>query len=63
MDPLREQDILEARRERPEVKLRQAIEMMELGLRLKRASLRERNPGASDAELQRLFEQWLLEND
>ncbi len=63
MDPLREQDILEAERERPEVKLRQALEMMALGLKLKRASLREQNPDASEEELQRLFEQWLLEND
>jgi len=63
VDPLREQDIVASQRERPEVKFRQAIEMMATGLKLKRAALRQQNPQASEEEIQQLFEQWLVADD
>jgi len=44
-------------------KLLQALELMAVGLRLKRAALTRQHPGASDAELDRLFREWLLVDD
>jgi hypothetical protein len=35
--------------------------MMKLGIRLKRASLRTRNPAASDAEIDAMLQAWLDE--
>jgi hypothetical protein len=63
VDPLRESDIELARATEPAEKLRQALELMELGFRLKRAALRERHPNASDAEIQALFRQWLVADE
>lgn len=44
-------------------KLLQALELMEVGLKLKRAALVRQHPDASDAELERLFRRWLLHDD
>lgn len=42
-----------------EMRLLQALAMMESGIRLKRMSLREQHPGASEAELDELLDRWL----
>jgi hypothetical protein len=44
-------------------RLLQALAMMESGIRLKRASLRERHPKMSEAELDDLLERWLARDD
>lgn len=63
MDPLRRDDIEQARLATPEEKARQALEMMRAAVRLKRAGLRSRNPEASEAEIDRLVREWLLSDD
>lgn len=40
-------------------RLRTALEMQETGLKLQRQNLRCRHPDASEAEIDRLFRQWL----
>lgn len=40
-------------------RLRVAFEMHDTGMQLQRQNLRRRNPDASEAEIDRLFEQWL----
>jgi len=44
-------------------KLLQALELMDVGLRLKRAALARQHPHASRAELEQLYRQWLLDDD
>jgi hypothetical protein len=44
-------------------KLMQALELMDVGLRLKRAALARQHPDSSEAELEQLFRQWLLDDD
>jgi hypothetical protein len=44
-------------------KLLQALELMDVGLQLKRAALVRQHPHASPAELDQLFQQWLLADD
>ena len=44
-------------------KLLQALELMDVGLRLKRAALTRQYPHASQVELERLYRQWLLDDD
>jgi len=51
------------RRFTPEEKLMQAIDMMETGLRWKRAALERDNPDASKEQLHQLYLEWLQEND
>jgi hypothetical protein len=63
VDPLVEHDIEVARAATPAEKLRQALELMDAGLRLKRDLLKNGRPLASDAERQAAFEQWLLSGD
>ena len=46
----------------PAEKLAQALEMMSMGFRLKRSSLRARFPEADDAEIDRLLTAWLVED-
>jgi hypothetical protein len=59
MDSLRLDDIRRARTTPPSVKLREALEAMELGIGIKRASLRRRDPNASEAELAERLSAWL----
>lgn len=59
MDALRQDDLERARRTPPATKLQQALEAMATGIRLKRASLRQRHPTASDAELEAMLGAWL----
>lgn len=58
MDPLRQDDLERARQTPPVAKLRQALEAMAMGIRLKRASLRHR-PKATEAELDAMLRAWL----
>jgi Rv0078B-related antitoxin len=59
MDPLRQDDLARARTTPVEERARQALEMMDLGIRLQRASLRARFPEANEAEIERRLRQWL----
>jgi hypothetical protein len=59
MDALRLDDILRARTTPPAVKLREALEAMDLGIGIKRASLRRRDPNASETELRERLRAWL----
>lgn len=60
MDALAESDVLLERSLTPAQKLSQALELMSLGLRLKRETLRRDNPDATDAEVERLYLAWLF---
>lgn len=44
-------------------KLLQALELMDVGLRLKRAALARQHPHATAAELEQRFREWLLGDD
>ena len=44
-------------------KLLQALELMDVGLRLKRAALARQHPHATVAELEQRFREWLLDDD
>jgi hypothetical protein len=59
MDRLREDDLGRARVTPPAVKLRQALDAMAAGIRLKRASLRHEHPHASDDEIEAMLRSWL----
>lgn len=63
VDPLREHDIRLARETAPATKLAQALELMQMGLRLKRATLRRLHPDVSEQEIERLFAEWLERDD
>ena len=61
VDPLRADDIERARATPPGEKLRQALEMMRLGIGMKRTRLRADAPLATDAEIERQLWAWLAE--
>jgi len=63
MDALEASDIELARRTPPEQKLAQALELMAVGLRLKREQLRREHPGAAEDEIEKLYLAWLLADD
>jgi hypothetical protein len=63
VDPLLENDLDVARAASPAEKLAQAIELMEAGLRLKRAALRRALPHASESEIEAAFERWLFADE
>jgi hypothetical protein len=63
LDPLVEHDIRVAGEVAPGEKLRQALELMAAGLRLKRDLLKRARPSASEAEHRATFEEWLLSGD
>ncbi len=63
MDPLREHDIRRARETPPGTKLAQALELMQMGFRLQRAKLRRLHPDVPEAEIDRLFAEWLQRDD
>jgi hypothetical protein len=44
----------------PAERLAQALELMDAGLRMKRAAIRATRPGASEEEIDREFELWLF---
>ena len=63
MDALARSDLDLERALTPAQKLAQALEMMELGLRLKRQALRRDNPQATEQEIERLYLAWLLADE
>jgi hypothetical protein len=63
VDRLREDDLERARQTPPAVKLRQALEAMAAGIRLKRVALRQRHPEASDEDLEAMLRAWLERDD
>ena len=63
VDALRQDDLLTARETVPAEKLRQAVDMMQAGLKLQREKLRRQLPNATSEELEQAFEAWLLERD
>jgi len=58
-----EHDVELSRRTSPKAKLAQAFEMMEAGLRLKRAALEHQHPTASRDEQERMFSKWLVADE
>ncbi|MGZ3424339.1 MAG: hypothetical protein ACXVEF_26880 [Polyangiales bacterium] len=46
-----------------EVQLLQAFAMMESGIRLKRESLRQKHPGATEADIEELLRRWLARDE
>ena len=63
MDPLIQDDIETSRASSPQEKLEQAFELMETGIRLKRAALRQALPTLSEAEVDEALERWLFADD
>jgi len=63
MDVLRRDDLEVARRTSPGERARQALELMEVGFRLKRAALRARHPTESGDQLEARFRTWLEGDD
>jgi hypothetical protein len=59
MDRLRQDDIDRARRTPPAAKLRQALEAMASGIRLKRVALRSNHPNATEEEIEAMLRAWL----
>jgi hypothetical protein len=59
MDRLRQDDVERARATPPAERARQALEAMRTGIRLKRAALRTRFPGAADHEIEERLRRWL----
>lgn len=58
-DALDEDDLQVSRRDAPAKKLAQALDMMETGIRLKRAALAHAHPEATAEELNRAMLRWL----
>jgi hypothetical protein len=59
MDALQESDIEIARTTPPAEKLRQALQMVETGIRLKRTGLRVRHPSATPEQIEEMVQRWL----
>jgi hypothetical protein len=62
VDPLTAHDVEVSRGASPSEKLAQALELMEAGLRLKRAALQRANPDATERDIDEAFERWLLDD-
>jgi hypothetical protein len=60
MDPLRRDDIDRERRTTPEERAKLAFEAMDLGIRLKRDSLRRRFSSESPEAIENRLADWLL---
>ena len=63
VDPLRKDDIERARATPPEVRARQALDAAATGIRLKRAALIAKHPGARPEEIDALLQSWLERRD
>lgn len=59
LDPLARHDLELSRRESPEEKLAQALELMDSGFRLKRAALQLRLKDATPEEVDQALVAWL----
>jgi hypothetical protein len=62
-DPLRQDDIERARRTPVEERARQALELMDLGIRMQQTALRARFPEADPGEIERRLRLWLARDD
>ena len=60
MDALRQHDVDSSRVAEPGEKLAQALELMTLGIGLKRMALRKALPDADAQQLERAVEEWLF---
>lgn len=58
-DPLVENDLEVSRRDAPATKLAQALDMMETGIRLKRAVLAHSQKQATTQQLDEMMTRWL----
>ncbi len=63
MDALLRSSIELANQKTPGQKLAEALELMDWGIRMRRARLREDNPGASEAEIDVLLTAWLCRDE
>lgn len=63
MDAIRRDDVEEMSRATPEEKARQVLELMEVGIRLKRSALRARHTDVSEAEIEQMLQSWLDADD
>ena len=63
LDPLIRSDIDLSRNMSPAEKLAQALELMQVGIRLERAALQAKFLDASSDEIEARLEQWLLSDD
>ena len=59
MDALRKDDLERARSTAPGEKLRQALELMQLGIELQRRRLRAADPSASEVEIDARLLAWM----
>ena len=46
----------------PAEKLAQALDLMSMGIALKRANLRREHPDADESEIERLWSAWLIQD-
>lgn len=60
MDALTADDLETSRRTPPEEKLAQVFDMVDAGIRLKRAALRHASPNAAEQEIDAALERWLM---
>jgi hypothetical protein len=63
VDPLRRDDIERARRASPEERAKWTLDLIEAGIRTKRAALKARYPDASDERLEALLLAWIRRDD
>jgi hypothetical protein len=63
VDALGRDDIARSRATPPEVKLAQALAMMEAGFRLQRSKIAREHPGASGEEVEERFRAWLRRDE
>ncbi len=63
MNPFKEQDIQRKAQQSPQERMREVIAAVDEGMRLKWMALKHRYPGASDAEIDAKFQEWLLADD
>jgi hypothetical protein len=61
VDPFLKDEIERARRMSESDRLLRALEVMAMGIELKRTSLRERYPEASERDLEAKLEEWLAQ--
>jgi len=59
VDALRKDDLERARRTAPGEKLRQALELMQLGIDMRRRKLRAADPAASEQEIDARLFAWM----
>lgn len=62
VDSLQAHDRDEAQRLSPSEKLAQALEMMRVGIIMKRSLVRRRFPEAAEADIERLLDAWLMDD-